>query len=153
MGPIRIHCYAPSCPLHCLILVCRIQSKSDCKAISQDRPLCHVLLGPGLPRPQGSNFLPPTPLFLVFYFGMLRVKAQLLARTSPWLPTRKEASGKSANSARVDIWDAKAGQWLSHADALSVPRKKAAAATAGGKAIFGAGFSIETHGPVAAFDM
>ena len=65
----------------------------------------------------------------------------------------KEASGKSANSARVDIWDARAGKWLSHADALSVPRKKAAAAAAGGKAIFGAGFSIEAHGSVAAFDM
>ena len=64
-----------------------------------------------------------------------------------------ESTGKSVNSARVDIYDCNKLAWSSHADSLSIPRKKMAGAQAGGKAIFGAGFSIEAHGNVAIYDM
>ena len=59
----------------------------------------------------------------------------------------------SRESKRVDIWNAAKGQWLSAKDSLSVGRKKTAAATAGGKVIFGGGYSETAHASVDTWDM
>ena len=60
---------------------------------------------------------------------------------------------KPGDSRVVDIWDARRARWVSHEGALSVPRKKMAAATAGGKAFFGAGFSSEEHRSMSSVDI
>jgi hypothetical protein len=61
------------------------------------------------------------------------------------------------DSARVDIWDHRAGRWLLQVDALSKPRKKLAAAAAGDYILVGGGYTsgeknstargYSSHGP------
>ena len=61
--------------------------------------------------------------------------------------------GPSRESRRVDVYNVREGHWVATNDSLSVPRKKTAAATAGGKVIFGGGYSAMYHASVDTYDM
>lgn len=69
------------------------------------------------------------------------------------LAESESGQGKSKESSRVDIWNASAGCWHSHVDALSIARKKMGAASAGGKAIFAGGYSEQFHESVGRIDI
>ena len=65
----------------------------------------------------------------------------------------ESGQGASRESRRVDIYNARLRKWVGHDDALSVARKKTAAATAGGKIIFAGGYAEALHESVGTFDM
>jgi len=65
----------------------------------------------------------------------------------------ESGQGPSRESKRVDIYDARQRRWVAANDSLSVPRKKTAAATAGGRVIFAGGYSATFHASVDTWDM